>query len=161
MSSEHISYISLSQERSEKWQKYFSVAWTSIRLLFVPLHRSEGWSRYHIACRIRPLITHTAWSTQGWKEDGLNLFSLQLTTYRPLVQCCQPVFSFSLTFLSQWVSFGKKTLVILGWFIACRYDCLFFFKARGSRVLVCISTNLRTYFSVTSPQKISLLHLSQ
>lgn len=60
---------------------YFSVAWVFISLLFTSLQWSEGWWRYYMACKIRTLIIHTAWSIEGWQDNHLKLFSWQLATY--------------------------------------------------------------------------------
>lgn len=65
----------------EMKKPYFSVAWTFISLLSISHQWSEGWWRYHIACRIRTLIIHTAWSIEGWQDNPLKLFSWQLAAY--------------------------------------------------------------------------------
>lgn len=114
-------------------------------------------------------MIHTARSTPGWTEtlEPVSMTAHETQAFIPML----PAWGF-MTFLSQWVSFGKRMLIMLGWFIACWYHCLFkillafsclfgvFFKARGSRVLLCTSTSLRTSFSVTSLPQIVVYQTS-
>lgn len=87
---------------------YFSVAWTFVSLLSISLQSSKGWWRYHVACRMRTLIIHTAWSIEGWQDNHFH--DNLLHTHGPIFQgnCCSGFLWHS--FL--WAGFGNNMLIM-------------------------------------------------